>query len=94
VTDRLTKRDLVAKIAERTGLTKTNAENALEAFLEEVQDVLARSGKISLVGFGTFEVAERKARKGRNPKSGENIEIPATRVPRFKAGKGLKDKVK
>jgi len=84
----------VAKIAERTGLTKTNAENALEAFLEEVQDVLARSGKISLVGFGTFEVAERKARKGRNPKSGENIEIPATRVPRFKAGKGLKDKVK
>ena len=94
MTDRLTKRDLVAKIAERTGLTKTNAENALEAFLEEVQDVLARSGKISLVGFGTFEVAERKARKGRNPKSGENIEIPATRVPRFKAGKGLKDKVK
>ena len=82
---------LVAKIAEKSGLSKKQAELALGAFIDSVTEALKDGDKVQLMGFGTFEVKERAARTGRNPSTGEAIEIPASKTPTFKAGKGLRD---
>ena len=87
----MNKKELVAAIADKSGVKKADAEKVLEAFAEVVKDELKAGGKVALVGFGTFEVAERAAREGRNPRSGETMTIPASRNPKFKAGKALKD---
>ena len=89
----MNKAELVDAIAEKTELSKKDSEKALKAFTEVVADELAKGGKIQLVGFGTFEVAERAAREGRNPRNGETMSIPACKAPKFKAGKALKDSV-
>lgn len=85
------KADLVSAMAEKSGLTKKDAEKALNAFIDSVTEALAKKDKVQLVGFGTFEVRERSARKGRNPQTGEEIDIPAANIPVFKAGKALRD---
>ena len=90
----MNKVELVAAIAEKSELTKVDTEKALKAFIDTVTEELKNGGKVQLVGFGTFEVTERAARKGRNPKTSEEIMIPASKSPRFKAGKALKDIVK
>lgn len=90
----MNKVELVAAIAEKSELTKVDTEKALKAFIDTVTEELKNGGKVQLVGFGTFEVAERAARKGRNPKTSEEIMIPASKSPKFKAGKALKDIVK
>ncbi len=90
----MTKADLVSKIADKAGLTKSGSEKALNAFLESVQDTLVSEGKLTLTGFGTFAVEQRKARNGRNPRTGEEIKIPASKVVKFRPGKILKDAVK
>ncbi|WP_028586961.1 HU family DNA-binding protein [Desulfocurvus vexinensis] len=90
----MTKADLVVKIAEKANITKANAERALNAFLETVEATLVKDGKLTLTGFGTFVVEERKARTGRNPRTGAKIKIPATKVVKFRPGKLLKDAVK
>ena len=82
---------LVTKIAEKSGLSKKQAELALGAFIDSVTEALKEGDKVQLMGFGTFEVKERAARTGRNPSTGETIEIPASKTPSFKAGKGLRD---
>ena len=87
----MNKTELVAAIAEKTELSKKDAEKALKAFTDVVADELKKGEKIQLVGFGTFEVAERPAREGRNPKTGESMKIPASKAPKFKAGKALMD---
>ena len=87
----MTKADLVANIASQANLTKADAERALDAFLGNVTKALKSSGKLTLTGFGTFIVAERKARMGRNPQTGAPIKIKAGKTVRFRAGKGLKD---
>ncbi len=89
----MTKAELIAAIAEKSGMTKKDAEKALGATIETITDTLAKGDKIQLVGFGTFEVRERKAREGINPQSKAKIKIPATKVPAFKAGRALKDAV-
>ena len=90
----MNKTELVAAIAEKTGLTKKDAEGAVKAFTDTVAEQLKAGDKIQLVGFGTFEVAERAAREGRNPLTGESLHIEASKAPKFKAGKALKDAVK
>ena len=87
----MTKVDLIAKVAEETGLTKKDAEKALTATLEAITNALATGDKVALVGFGTFEARERAARVCRDPRTGNEIPVPATTVPAFKAGKALKD---
>ena len=87
----MNKTELIAAIAERTELSKKDAEKALKAFTETVAEELKNGEKIQLVGFGTFEVAERPAREGRNPRTGETMKIAASKSPKFKAGKALKD---
>ena len=82
---------LVPKIAEKSGLSKKQAELALGAFIDSVTEALKEGDKVQLMGFGTFEVKERAARTGRNPSTGATIEIPASKTPTFKAGKGLRD---
>lgn len=89
----MNKKDLVAAIAERAGLTKKDAEKALDAFTATVVDALKKGEKVNLVGFGVFEVRERKARIGRNPQTGAAIQIPATKVPAFRPGKGFKESI-
>ena len=89
----MNKTELVAAIAEKTELTKKEAEKALKAFTDIVAEELAKGEKIQLVGFGTFEVSERAEREGRNPMTGETIKIAASKTPKFKAGKALKDQV-
>ncbi|MEW6032494.1 MAG: HU family DNA-binding protein [Bacillota bacterium] len=89
----MNKAELVAKVAEKSGLTKRDSEKAVSAVFETIEDALAKGDKVSLVGFGTFEPRTREARKGRNPQTGEEVMIPAARVPAFKAGKALKDRV-
>ncbi len=89
----MNKTELVAAMAEKTELSKKDAEKALKAFTDVVAEELAKGEKIQLVGFGTFEVAERPARDGRNPKTGEPMKIAASKAPKFKAGKALKDVV-
>ena len=87
----MNKTELVAAMADQAGLSKKDAEKALKAFTDVIADELKKDGKIQLVGFGTFEVAERAARDGRNPQTGEVMPIPASKAPKFKAGKALKD---
>ena len=87
----MNKTELVAAIAEKTELSKKDAEKALKAFIDVVSDELKAGNKIQLVGFGTFEVAERAAREGRNPQTGETVKIAARIAPGFKAGNKLKD---
>ena len=82
---------LVAKIAEKSGLSKKQAELALGAFIDSVTEAHQEGDTVQLMGFGTFEVKERAARTGRNPSTGATIEIPASKTPTFKAGKGLRD---
>lgn len=89
----MNKSELVDSIAKNAGLTKEQAAKAVNAFVETVTDALQRKDDVVLVGFGTFSVKERAARKGHNPKTGEAIDIPASNVPGFKAGKGLKEAV-
>ena len=87
----MNKTELVAAMAEKAGLSKKDAEAALKAFTETVAEELKKGEKIALVGFGTFEVSERAAREGRNPQTGEAMKIAASKAPKFKAGKALKD---
>ena len=89
----MNKTELVAAIAEKAGLSKKDAEGAVKAFTDTVAEQLKAGEKIQLVGFGTFEVAERAARTGKNPQTGEAIKIPASKAPKFKAGKALKDAI-
>ena len=89
----MNKSDLVAAMAEKAEMSKKDAEKALKAFEEVVTNELASNGKVQLVGFGSFEVRKRAARKGRNPQTKEEIKIPASKAPVFKAGKALKDLV-
>jgi len=88
------KNDLVLSVAAKTDFTRKLSEKAVGAVLSSIQDALAKGDKVQLVGFGTFEVRERAARKGRNPQNGKEITIPAAKIPVFKAGKNLKDSVK
>lgn len=90
----MNKQELVSSMAQRSGLTKKDAESALNAFTESVQKAMKKNEKIVLVGFGTFEARQRAERKGMNPRTKEEIRIPATTVPVFKAGKGLKEQIK
>lgn len=89
----MNKNELVAKVADQSGLSKKDAEKALAAVLDTITAALVAGDKVQLVGFGTFETKQREARTGRNPRSGETIEIPAASLPAFKAGKALKDAV-
>ncbi|NLY44474.1 MAG: HU family DNA-binding protein [Tissierella sp.] len=90
----MNKAELVASIAEKSNLTKKDAEAALNGFIKSVEEALAGGDKVQLVGFGTFEVRERKAREGRNPRNPQEIiKIPASNAPVFKAGKALKEVV-
>lgn len=89
----MNKTELVSAVAEKAEMTKKDAEKAINAVFASIEEALAKGDKVQLVGFGTFEVRDREARKGRNPQTGEEIEIPATRVPAFKAGKALRDAV-
>jgi DNA-binding protein HU-beta len=90
----MTKAELVAAIAKEAGIVKSKAEKALDGFVSAVSGALSSGDKITLVGFGTFSVGERAAREGRNPRTGEKIKIPASKVVKFKAGKTLSEKVK
>ena len=87
----MNKTELVAAIAEQAGVSKKDAEKTLKAFTDVVADELKKGGKVQLVGFGTFEVSERAAREGRNPQTGKAMKIKASKAPKFKAGKALKD---
>ncbi len=90
----MNKAELVSSIAEKGNLTKKDAESALNAFMKSIEETLVKGEKVQLVGFGTFEVRERKAREGRNPRDPQQvIEIPASKAPVFKAGKSLKEAV-
>ena len=86
----MNKTELVAAVAEQAGLSKKDAEAAVKAFTDVVAEALKAGDKIQLVGFGTFEVSERAAREGRNPRTGETMTIEASKTPKFKAGKALK----
>ncbi|MDT0697812.1 MULTISPECIES: HU family DNA-binding protein [Staphylococcus] len=90
----MNKTDLINAVAEQADLTKKEAGQAVDAVFESIQKSLAKGDKVQLIGFGNFEVRERAARKGRNPQTGKEIDIPASKVPSFKAGKALKDAVK
>lgn len=89
----MNKAELVAAIVAKTGDTKKGAEASVNAFVDVITDALAKGDKVQLVGFGSFEVRKRAARKGRNPRTKEEIKIPASKAPVFKAGKALKDLV-
>lgn len=89
----MNKTELITAMSEQAGLSKKDTEAALKAFIEVVSGEMEKGGKVQLVGFGTFDVSERAAREGRNPKTGEAMSIPASKVPKFKAGKALKDTV-
>ena len=89
----MNKKELVAAVAEKTGMKKKDAVKAVEAVVGTITEAVVAGEKVQLVGFGTFEVSERAAREGRNPKTGEKMPIEASRTPKFKAGKALKDQV-
>lgn len=89
----MNKTELIAEVANKAGLSRKDAEKALGAVVETITEAVVKGDKVQLVGFGSFETKQREARMGRNPKTKETIEIPATRVPVFKAGKALKDAV-
>ncbi len=90
----MNKAELIGYVAETAGLSKTNAAAAVEAVISGITETLKNGGSVSLVGFGTFSVAERAARTARNPRTGETIQVGPSRAPKFKAGKALKDAVK
>lgn len=90
----MTKEELIAKMAASAGVTKVAAGNALDAFTDAVTSSLKKGKRVSLVNFGTFMIGKRKARTGRNPRTGDPLRIPATKVARFSAGKGLKSALK
>ncbi|GAB6929956.1 HU family DNA-binding protein [Paenibacillus sp. JCM 10914] len=90
----MNKSDLVTHVAESTELSKKDATKAVDAVFDAISEALQSGDKVQLVGFGNFEVRERSARKGRNPQTGEEIEIPASKIPAFKPGKALKDGIK
>ncbi|OPL17538.1 MAG: hypothetical protein AVO38_00725 [delta proteobacterium ML8_D] len=90
----MNKAELVDDISSKTNLSKKDVASVIDAMENSITSTLAKGGKVSLVGFGTFQVSERKARTGLNPRTRETIRIPATTVPKFVAGKGLKEKVK
>ncbi len=89
----MNKSELIASLAEKTEITKKDAEKALNAFVDVISGALVKGEKVQLIGFGTFDVKKRPARKARNPRTGEEIKIAASKAPTFKAGKALKDKV-
>lgn len=89
----MNKAELIGAVAEKAGFAKKDAEKAVSAVFTAIEEALARGDKVQLVGFGTFEVRERAARAGRNPQTGEEIQIAATRVPAFRAGKALKESI-
>lgn len=89
----MNKTELVAKVAERANLTKKDAARAVDAVFDSIMEALKAGDKVQIVGFGNFEVRDRKPRKGRNPQTGEEIEIPGGKVPVFKPGKGLKEAI-
>jgi DNA-binding protein HU-beta len=90
----MNKADLVNSVAEKSELTKKDASRAVDAVFESIMEALAKGDKVQLIGFGNFETRERAARKGRNPQTGEEIDIAATKVPAFKPGKALRDAIK
>jgi DNA-binding protein HU-beta len=90
----VTKSEFVDQVADRAGLSKKDASDAVDAFLETVEDALKRGSDVSFSGFGKFSVSQRGAREGRNPATGDKIQIPASRVPKFTAGAGLKKAIK
>jgi len=90
----MNKAQLVEEVVSQTGLTKRAAREAVDAATSVITDALARRDKVTLVGFGTFQVMERKARTGRNPQTGEIVQIPAKKAPKFNPGKGLRERVK
>ena len=89
----MNKTELIAAVSEKTGVCKKDCEKAISAMLDQVAEALAQGDKVQIVGFGSFEVKERQARTGRNPRTGETVEIAASKAPVFKAGKALKDTV-
>ena len=89
----MNKAELIANVAGSSGLSKKDAEKAINALIENIEGALKKGDKVQLVGFGTFEVRERAARKGRNPQTNQEITIPASKVPAFKVGKALKDAI-
>lgn len=89
----MTKAELVSKMAADASITKTAAEKALKSFIDSVTDALSKGGSLTMVGFGTFSVAQRAARKGRNPQTGAEINIAASKTPKFKPGKALKEAI-
>ena len=89
----MNKSELIAEVASKTALPKKDAEKAVNAFIDTVKEAVAKKDKVQLIGFGTFEVRQRKAREGRNPRNNEPIQIEASKTPAFKAGKQLKDLV-
>ncbi|MFZ2663774.1 MAG: HU family DNA-binding protein [Patescibacteria group bacterium] len=90
----MVKTDLIAKVADMAGMTKVDANKAIDAVVEAIQASLAKGEKVTWTGFGTFEVRNRAARMGRNPQTGAPLHIPASKTPAFKSGKSLKDAVK
>ena len=89
----MNKSELISEVASKTAMPKKDAEKAVNAFIDTVKEAIAQKDKVQLIGFGTFEARKRNARTGKNPQSGEAIEIPAATVPAFKAGKAFKDAV-
>lgn len=89
----MNKTELIGEVSAKTGMTKKDVEKVINAFFATIEGALKSGDKVQLIGFGTFEVRDRQARKGRNPQTGEEIDIPAAKVPAFKAGKALKDAV-
>ena len=89
----MNKTELIAAVAEKAEISKKDAEKAVKAFTDAVAEELAEGGKVQLVGFGNFEVSERPAREGRNPRTGETMTIAASKTPKFKPGKALKDEI-
>ena len=90
----MNKAGLVEEVSDKTGLTKKETGNVIDAVVEAITNTLKKGKKITLVGFGTFQVRQRKAREGRNPQTGKKLEIPAKKVPKFKAGKNLREAVR
>lgn len=90
----MNKAELVEEVVNETGLTRRTAREAVNTVTSVITDALARGEKVTLVGFGTFKVMERKARTGRNPQTGQSIQIPAKKAPKFRPGKGLREKVR
>ena len=92
--EQMNKKELIGRVAEKTGIMKKDVEAVTETILEEIRETLAANGKVQLMGFGAFEVRSRAARNGKNPRTGEAIRMPEVKLPAFKAGKLLKDAVR